>query len=195
MKIKNILYILLISIFLNGCISVTKELPAFTTYTIKTDKNIQTNKNLPYSLEIKEPKALSSINSKQISYFAKDNISEKYALSKWSDSPTKLIQKAMVDYLSSTNNYAYVNSSNVNVRNDYKIVSQLDNFNQYIKENESFVQLSIKIYLKKDGEIFFKNFTYEQKSINNAKQSVNNLNILVNKFVSDLDTWLLSKIN
>ncbi len=197
MTIKNIFYILIISIFLNGCISVTKELPAFSTYTIKLDnKKTVSNKQLPYTIEIKEPKSLASTNSKFISYFQDDSRSESYALSRWSDNPTKMIQKAMVNHLSNTNNYQYINSSKVNVLSDYKIISELDNFNQYIKDNSSYVEFNIKVYLKKSNKVYFKNFTYTKAcKQNNAKEAVRNLNILTNTFVNDLDKWLLSKLS
>jgi ABC-type uncharacterized transport system auxiliary subunit len=193
MKTNSLLLILLLTF--SGCI--TKEVPAYSTYTLNVDNSFAKNgKKLEIKLEIKEPKALGSINSKYISYSTKDYVSENYALSKWSDSPSKMIQSQSIKYLSSTNNYALVNNSYINVRSDYQLLSEIDTFHQYFKDNKSFVEFTIRVYLKNKKDTYYKTFTYTQPcEENNSLGAVKGLNFVVNKFVQDLDKWILDSIN
>ena len=196
MKINSLILVVFVLTF-TGCISLTKEVPAYSTYTLNVDNSKHINDNgTNIKLEIKEPKALHSINSKYISYSTKNYTSENYALSKWSDNPSKMIQTQMVKYLSSTYNYAFVNNSNINVRSDWQILSEIINFHQSFKKEETFVEFSINIYLKNRKETFYKNFTYTQPcEQNNALGAVKALNIVVNSFVKDLDKWVLDSID
>lgn len=196
MKINSVLLIAFILLF-TGCINITKEIPAYSTYTINT-KTIAQNKKLNKSdikLEIKEPKALHSVNSKYISYSKKSYKSENYALSKWSDNPSKMIQHQIVKYLSSTSNYTFVNSSSINVRNNWQLLSEIESFHQYFIDNKSFVKLSIRVYLKDRKTTHFKQFTYTQQcEQNNAIGAVKALNNLTSTFVKDLDSWIIDTI-
>lgn len=194
MKINNIIIAIILLTF-TGCI--TKEVPAYSTYTLNVNSSQKVNNNNSnIKLEIKEPKALTSINSKYISYSTKKYVSENYALSKWSDSPSKMIQTQIVKYLSSTSNYAFVNNSNINVRSDWQLLSEITNFHQSFQKDKTFVEFSINIYLKNRKTTYFKNFTYSQPSEEkNALGAVKALNIVVNNFVQDLDKWILDNIN
>lgn len=196
MKINNLIITIILLSF-SGCISITKEVPASSTYTLNVHNSIKKDEiNSDIKIEIKEPKALSSINSKYISYSTKDYISENYALNKWSDSPTKMIQNQAIKYLSSTNHYSFVNSSNINVRSDYQLLSEIDSFHQYFNNNKGFVEFSIRVYLKNRKDTFYNNFTYTQPcEENNAIGAVKALNVVVNSFVQDLDKWILDSIN
>lgn len=193
MKINSII---LITILLNftGCLNLTQKVPAYATYTINVNNQFTKNKNnLNMRLEIKEPKALASINSKYISYATKSYTSEHYALSKWSDNPSKMIQTQVVKYLLSTNNYALVNSSHINVQNNYQLLSEIDTFHQSFKGKKSFVKFVIQVYLKNRKITYHKTFTYTQPcKENNALGAVKALNGTVNSFVQDLDIWILN---
>ncbi len=196
MKIKNLLLLTIIVIF-TGCINITKEIPAYSTYTLHTNINnsINTQKALNIKLEIKEPKALSSVNSKFISYSTKSFKSETYALSKWSDRPSKMIQSQIIKYLSKTNHYNYINSANIHVKSDYDLLSEIDSFQQYFIEDKSFVEFSIRVYLKNKTNTFYKSFQYTQKcEENNALGAVKSFNTITNKFVKDLDNWIVQSL-
>jgi len=195
MKTTSILCTIILLTF-TGCISITKEIPASSTYTlnVKQSSTINTN-NSNITLEIKEPNTLASLNSRYISYATQSYTSENYALSKWSDTPTKMIQNQLIKYLSNTNNYKFVTSSNINIRGNYQILSEIDNFHQYFKDDKSFVKFSIRIYLKNRKDTYYKNFSYTQGcDENNALGAVKAFNIVLNKFVQDLDIWILEKI-
>jgi ABC-type uncharacterized transport system auxiliary subunit len=193
---KNSLILTIILLSFTGCISITKEIPASSTYTLNVDKSTTINKNSSHTtIEIKEPNTLSSLNSKYISYATKPYISENYAFSKWSDTPTKMIQNQSIKYLSSTNNYNFVNSSNINVRSDYQVLSEIDNFHQYFQENKSYVKFTIRVYLKNRKNTYYQNFSYTQLCTqNNAIGAVKAFNVVVNTFVKDLDKWILTNI-
>lgn len=195
MKTRSIILALVAITFFSGCISITKELPAFKTYSLNIDKNNFLINKKNYSISIKEPKALSSINTKHITYL-KGNRYESYALSRWSDNPTKMIQKVIVSNLSESNNYKYVVSSKINIQSDYKVVSELDSFRQVFKDNGSFVEFKLRAYIKaKDGKVYHKNFKYvKQCDQHNAQGAVKSLDHIINIFVNDLNIWILDTL-
>ncbi len=186
-----------IAIFFQGCISVTKELPALTTYTLSLDQETpyhKTNLNQNVSITINEPKALSSVNTKLISY-SKNFQNENYALSKWSDSPTKMLQNAMVQYLSNSDDFEFVSSSRLNLHTHYKILSELDSFEQKFIADKSYATLQIRVFLINSKELYSKQFQYTQEcKESNAKGSVEALNVITNKFVRDLHIWIAKSL-
>jgi len=190
---KYILPLGLVIVFFSGCVSVTKELPPFSTYTLelkKGDKNDQkfTNK----SVSIIEPKALNSINNILVTYKDNEFRSESYALSKWSDKPTKMLQHMMVSYLSNTKNFNFVHSNKMNLPSDIKILSELDNFTQYLDGDKAFVKLSIRVFVIENNTLNTKEFSYTKQCIDqSAKGSVKALNFVVNKFLEDLNRWII----
>jgi len=190
-------YILLFFIIflLNGCVSVTQELPPFTTYSIILDKENKTppsnTQTKQYSIEVLEPKALNSVNSKLISYIKTNYQNETYALSKWSDNPTKLLQNIMVQYLNKTNRYKFITSSKININTTYKLMSELDTFGQVFDDGQSYGKLDIRVYLVDYKSIHSKRFVYQEKcDENNAYGSVKALNNISNQFVKDLHKWI-----
>jgi len=190
---KYILPLGLVIVFFSGCVSVTKELPPFSTYTLelkKGDKNDQkfTNK----SVSIIEPKALNSINNILVTYKDNEFRSESYALSKWSDKPTKMLQHMMVSYLSNTKNFNFVHSNKMNLPSDIKILSELDNFTQYLDGDKAFIKLSIRVFVIENNTLNTKEFSYNKQCIDqSAKGSVKALNFVVNKFLEDLNRWII----
>jgi len=195
MKNRSILIVILISLLLGGCVSITKELPAFNTYTLQLDDVKKSDSKIDYSITISEPKSLSSINTKFITYTMGYRY-ENYSLSKWSDSPSKMLQKNITSYLSLRDNYKYINSSKVNIKSDYKLVSELENFTQVFTKDGVFVKVDIRVYLKgKRSEIYVKSFSYTKKSTSdNAIGAVESFNILTNEFVRDLDVWIIQTL-
>jgi ABC-type uncharacterized transport system auxiliary subunit len=197
MNKRNFLSLILITILFQGCISVTKELPALTTYTIDINEEIgyqdtKLNKNI--SLSINEPKALSSVNSKLISY-TNNYQNENYALSKWSDSPTKMIQNIMVQYLSNSDDFEFVSSSRLNIHTHYKILSEIDSFGQIFMNNKSYATLQIRVFLINSKELYSKTFHYKQVcKESNAKGSVVALNKVSNQFLKDLHIWIADSL-
>ncbi len=192
------LVFILISFILSGCVSVTQELPAFTTYTIsleKSDLKAKDQNTKEYSIEITEPKALNSVNSKLISYLKQNYQNETYALNKWSDTPTKLLQNMLVQYLNSTDQYKYITSSKLNINTSYKIISELDSFGQVFENSTSYAKLDIRVYLVDYKNVFTKRFEYKEKcDENNAVGSVKALNNISNRFVKDLHNWIQKQL-
>lgn len=196
---KLILSLFIIVGTFTGCVSVTKELPPFTTYTISLiqENKIDSNPNTKgsFSIEITEPKALTSVNSKLISYMKTNHQNETYALNKWSDTPTKLIQNMMVQYLNSTNQYQHITSSRLNINTTYKLLSELDTFGQFFENGNSYAKLDIRIYLADYKTLHSKRFVYLEKcDENNAYGSVKALNNISNLFVQDLHKWIQEKL-
>lgn len=195
--IKTFFISILIVFLLNGCI--TKELPSYKTYSLTTDEisNIkESSKKLP-SINITEPKTITSYNSRDILY-SKDEISyNKYALNKWIDKPSKMLQKQIAKHLTSTNKYNFATTSNLKIESDYNLISQLVDFYQIFEENSSYAKFTIRVYLmnNKTQEVSFKNFNYYKKcSSNDALGFVKSINELTKVFYNDLDNFIGSSI-
>lgn len=184
------------SLFFTGCISVTKELPPFSTYTIMIEKEkTEHTKNSGYALNILEPKALGSTNNILISYTDKNYRSENYALSKWSDKPTKLLQYTITNYLSETKNYEYVHNNKLSIPSDIHLLSELHTFTQQLHQDKPYIDFSITVFMMTKKELKTKKFSYQYPSKDRSAQSaVEAFNKSVNQFVQDLDKWILSHI-
>lgn len=176
----------------SGCVSVTKDLPPFSTYTLSVDtNNTKQTKKTGYSVSVLEPKTINSVNDLLISY--SDNLrSEHYALSKWSDKPTKMLQHMMVTYLSATNNYNYVHSNKLNIPSDIYLQSELDSFTQYLQDDKAYVEFTIRVFLLQQNTLYTKKFTYKFASEDqSAYSSVKAMNKAVNQFLKELDSWMV----
>ena len=192
---KYILPLGVATVFFSGCISVTKELPPFSTYTLQVDQNkIKHTKNIHKSVGIAEPKSLNSVNNILITYSDEKFRSESYALSKWSDKPTKILHQSMINYLNATKNYNYVHGNRLNLPSDIKVVSELDSFTQYLEDEKAYVKFSMRVFVVENNTLETKSFFYtEQCDDQSAKASVKALNQVVNKFVSELDNWIVNR--
>lgn len=188
------LFVPIISVFIfSGCISLTKELPSYKTYSLTYPKDSNKSEYFHKTIDVFEPKALNSINSRAINYSKEGFISDKYVLSRWSDKPTKMIQENIASYLTNKNAYKYVTTSNIKVDSDYRLISQLTDFKHTFTKNYSYADFSIRVYFinNKTQKVFFKNFTYTKKAqSNNAKGLVDALNYLSNNFLADLNSFL-----
>ncbi|WP_320033877.1 hypothetical protein [Halarcobacter sp.] len=196
--IKSSTLALLSIILFSGCISVTNELPSYNTYNLNIyEQNIKSTKYLEKSINVLEPKTITSYNSKNILY-SKDNLEyDKYALNKWMDRPTKMLQKQMAKYLTFTKDYKYISTSNLKIESDYNLVSQLVDFNHLFEEDKSYAKFTIRVYLvnNKNEKVYFKNFTYKKICMtNDALGFVKTIEMLTNKFYVDLNNFIISSI-
>lgn len=191
-KIKLIASVLFTATIFSGCI--TNELPALKTYSLMdmTKEKVNLNKK-EKTIQVTEPKAISSINSRNILYSNDELQQEAYALSKWSDRPTKMIQKLITSSLNKTHNYKYVTTSNIKVQSDFKILSEIIQLKHEFTENKSYAVFSIDIYLneKETNKIYFKNFSYKTALENgNAKEFVKVSNKQINNFLEELNIFI-----
>lgn len=187
--------LLILSLFLfTGCISLTKDLPAYNTYTLNVEKVETSNKTISKSIKIYEPRAINSLNSTKIVY-KKDNLQEVYALSKWSDTPSLMLEKQIITALGKAKYFSQISTSKQGFKTNYSLKSELISFNQKFVEQKAFVEFSILVYfIKKD--ITYKTFSYE-KEVNtlDALGAVKGLNEVTNLFIRDLNIWLMKQTN
>ena len=193
--IKYILPLGLVTAFFSGCISVTKELPPFSTYTLLVnERDVKHIKNIKKSIAIAEPKSINSVNNILITYANEKSRSESYALSRWSDKPTKILHQIMINYLNETKNYNYVHGNRLNLPSDIKLLSELDSFTQYLEADSAFIKFSIRVFVVENKKLETKSFSYTQQCDNqSAKSSVKALNLAVNKFLQELDIWIVNR--
>ena len=190
--------ILIVSIFaFSGCISLTKEFPKQKTYTLTLNDSEKAGVFYDKTVRVFEPKALSSLNTKSILYSKSSIAQEKYALSRWSDKPSKMLQQLIAKHLTSQNKYKYITTSNIKVNSDYKILSELVDFKQTFTKTKSYAEFSIRVYLinNKTNKVYFKSFSYNKLSdTNNARGLVYGINNLSNNFLLDLHLFIQNSI-
>ena len=199
--IKVLISSFVITVFLTGCL--TKELPSYTTYTLnlhdKTSENSENSENsvtINKSLLINQPKSLSSLKTKNILY---SNQLEQnyYALSIWSDEPSKMIQYLLVNKIASTHSYNYVTSSKMKQQPDYSLYSELISFKHQIEDKNSYAVLKIRVYLKNNAtsKIDTQEFYYKNEvEKNDAQSAVNVLNTITNTFLEDVSLFINKSI-
>lgn len=194
----RIFLISILMIFLSGCISITKELPAYHTYNLEYKTAPSSNLHFDKSIKILEPRALASLNSIAISYKKDGFINDSYVTSKWSDKPSKMIEQSIASYLASKNSYRYITTSNLKLDSDYTMYGELFEFNQSFEGEDSYALFNINIYLKddKNENIAYKNFSYKIKTdTNDAIGFVKTINIIFNTFLSDLNLFVEKNLN
>lgn len=182
---------------LTGCISLTTELPSYTTYTLGLQQNDIQNKYYDVTIHVKEPRALNSINSKAIIYSKNYLKQETYALSKWSDKPTKMLQQTVANHLTLGNSYKYIITSNLQIKSNYSLKSELVEFKQTFSTTKSYANFSIRVYFinNKTDKVYFKQFSYNKLSNeNNVKGVVSALNSISNTFLIDLESFIQNSL-
>lgn len=194
--IKTISILLISTLLFTACI--TKELPAYKTYTLNLsdEQNIE-NKKINKSIQIDEARSLKSINSSSILYSKKNFEQEAYLLSKWSDRPSKMLQKLVSMKLHKSNSFKLITSSLIKAPSDYKLKSEILSLIHNFKNNKSYSVVSIKNILidNKSKEIKMETFSYEILcEENNSYSFVKNANKAVNLYADDLDKWLRKSI-
>lgn len=185
------LFIIIFIFLFTGCLSITQELPAFKTYTISLNESLKISKQTNKTIKVYEPKSLNSLNNKSIIY-KKENQQESYSLNRWSDKPSLMLQKIILDNLNKQAYFSQISSSKITIKSDYSLKSELIAFNQVFKNNKAFVEFSILVYLVKDKTLY-KTFSYTNEvNTLDAKGAVNGLNKVSNLFIKDLNSWLLA---
>lgn len=192
-------YLLISSLFIllfTGCL--TKELPSYTTYSLKSNNNkvFSQETRINKSIFITQPKALNSLKTRNIPY---SNGLEKnfYALSIWSDEPSQMIQQLLTNRLATSGTYSYVVSSKIKQITDYSLYSELISFEHNIQESNSYALLKIRVYLKDNlsSKIYSKTFDLKKKVTQNSAQSaVESLNMITNQFLTEVTLFIESSI-
>jgi len=190
--IKNICFVILTFIFV-GCFSITKEVSSFNTYSLSLDSSAKEASIISSSIEVKEPKAINSLNSLNIIFTNKDSSFEHYALNKWSDRPSKMLHLLMLEKLSSS--FSLIKTPYMHAKTVYVLETLLLDFKHDLTKKKTFLKINTYLYNKKTKESSFKQFSYEKDlSVINAKNAVSALNILSNQFIRDLNKWSKEKI-
>ncbi len=175
-----------------GCL--TKELPSYTSYSLKPAPQTVTKSanNSNQSIYVTQPKTLNSLNTKHILY-TKGLEKNHYALSIWSDEPSRMIQQLLTSKLSSSNYFSYVTSSKMKQTTHYTLYSELINFEHRLESSNAYALLTMRVYLKNNSnsEIISKTLSYKKEvNKNDAKSAVEALNKLTNQFINEVNIFV-----
>lgn len=192
-KLKLFLSLLFFTLTFSGCISLTKELPSYNTYSIVDTNNSISGKKFNKTIRVYEPKSISSINTKSIIYTKDNSIQEKYALNKWSDRPSKMIQNIMTNSLAKSDLYKYITTSNIKIDSDYNLISELNSLKHEFINKNSYSNFSIRVYLinNKTKKVYYKNFIYKEKTkLNDINGFIETTSKIINNFLLDLNIFI-----
>lgn len=196
-KLKLFISILFLIITFSGCISLTKELPSYNTYSLIDSSKIIEGNKYNKTIRVYEPKSISSINTKAIIYTKNNYSQEKYALNKWSDRPSKMIQNLMANSLAKTNLYKYITTSNIKINSDYSLISELNSLNHEFSLSNSYSNFSIRVYLinNKTKNVYFKNFIYKEASkTDDINGFIEATAKITNNFLADLNIFIQNSL-
>jgi len=191
----RILFLATFSLFFSACISITKEVSSYDTYSLKLNNKSAQKFRIQESIEIIEPKSLGSLNTLNIVYKNPSLSQESYALSKWSDKPSKMLQGMIIENLS--NEYEFVKSPYIKAQTSYRVQGLILDFKQVYEDNKSYVSIKINNYLenKVSRKTLFKQFSYKKETRGkNARSTVIDLNELSNLYVRDLNLWIKEEL-
>lgn len=192
----RILLLTSLSLLFSSCLSITQEVSSYDTYSLMLNNKTLFKNKIKESIEIIEPKSLGSLNSLNIVYKNENLSQENYALSKWSDKPSKMLQSMIIENLS--NEYYLVKSSYIKAQTTYRLQGLILDFKQFYINNKSYVSIKINNYLenKANKKTVFKQFSYKKETQGeNANSTVVDLNLLSNLYVKDLNLWIKEELN
>ncbi|MEA1915483.1 MAG: ABC-type transport auxiliary lipoprotein family protein [Campylobacterota bacterium] len=188
----KLLTILATLLLFSGCTS--KTLPSTQKYTLEITNNYNSNiKTQAFDIKILEPSTSKLFNNTYIYYSEKAFTIHPYALNKWSDYPTKMIEKQIALKLDQAKLYRSTSTSMVNGKYDYILQAELLTMVQIIEAEQSKSVLSIKFYIldKYNKNIASKTFNYAVKNNHtNAYEAVKSYNKALNLLLGDLFDWL-----
>ena len=196
-KIFNLLIVAIFAAFFSGCISVTKELPPKKSYKLDYLSVLNKFENKKVSLRVYEPKAINSLNSQNMIYENSDFKKASYALNKWSDKPTKMLQEKITSYLNKTNLFNYVTTSKLNSKSDYKLITEVASFSHLFEKEVSYAKLELRIFLvdNRTKKTFFKEFSYKNRVPKKGVDAyVKEKNRVLDSFLKELSIFLNNSI-
>lgn len=173
-----------------GCL--TKELPMQSTYSL-SPKVVSIQQNfipIDESILVLTPKTLASLNSTKIFYVSKKYAQEAYALSKWSNTPAKMLQQTIASKLANEKRYNFVTTTRLQESATIKISSEIVTFEQVINKDSSDVSLNLRVFITTKGKIFSKDFSYTKKAKANAYGAVQVFNEMAFELTNDISLYL-----
>lgn len=195
MKFKTLLSIAVSLLFVfTGCTSTV--MPPVKKFAIETKDDCckKEFKRSKLSLMVLEPTTSKMLNSTSIHYSKKKFAMQSYALNKWGDYPTKMIQKSIVLALDNASVFDNTISGKIDAKSDLILQGELFDFYQLFESNKSYTLFKIKFYLTNvhNKKTVSKLFYYKMESKNgDAYGAVESLNSSVTLMLGDLLDWVV----
>ncbi len=177
----------------SGCAG--KKVGAGRVYTIDPDKGLcKRYRTSPATVKVTPPFSGRDMDNTKILYSEDRYALEGYALSRWSDTPSGMLQRAMTEALDASRIYRNTVSSRIKTRKDYLLQSEIREFRQVFDNNASYGVLRIRMYLldSRSGRLISsRGFGYRVKaSSNDTYGAVESLNRAVSMMLRDMCRWL-----
>ncbi len=132
-----------IAIIFMGCSGTQKSIDE---YTILANSYISNDtKKATKSLSVATIKTTPSLMSKDLIYLYSSGEVGSYAYSRWSDSPTMMLERILMQKLQQSQIYSYITPSASISSADYILESNLDRFSHLIEGKNSFGVIKIEL--------------------------------------------------
>ncbi len=184
-------------LILGGCsVFMPVQVPTINTYQInmlnESSIECKNNVSLP-DLQVTRMKANEPYDSTNMFYSEVKYQLNHYSRNQWAAAPSEMITKTMEEKLLQSCNYDNVVSADFMTAAKYRLNSQLLELKQNIYVNDSEIKLAVLVQLVNNNTnqvIKSKTFVERVKVTSNPEGYVSGTNVAVNKFISDLVSWL-----
>lgn len=133
-------------LLLSGC---TSTLPSVNEYTLLTPSSVKSNKPPLFikSLSVAPSKSIASLSSKNIIYLKEGGETGSYLYSRWSDTPSVLIQRSLLISLDEHSLFASISPSTSLAQNDWVLESDIDAFyHRFSKDSsEGYIDITYRL--------------------------------------------------
>lgn len=138
--------LIILTFLLIGCTSTT---PSIHEYTLLLPQNTHTNEASlsTKTLSIASAKSLGSLSGKNVLYLRESTETGAYLYSKWSDTPSILIQRSLIQSLQNKNLFAMVAPTSSLAQSDWILESELDGFyHRFTKiSSEGYIDITYRL--------------------------------------------------
>ena len=194
-KNKKIAALLLAALF-SGCSSPQ---PAAQQYILSPQINItpiQKSKYKTKTLKVLNVYTQSNLRTRNMYYVEDEKEKYAYSMSKWAESPSTMIHKALIQMLEQSAAFGHVQGQQSKVHSDFVLETRVDDFGQYFSDDEkdAFGRISLTLTLidaKKHTIVSSKTFTAQAalKQLN-AAGGAEALNEALRALLQDASHWI-----
>lgn len=186
-------YIACMILALSGCSSKNRPVDIYTLkYT--TTLNFQASSTSTKSLKIATPRSTREIKSDNILYAPTPSQRERYAYSRWSDTPNHMLESYLVALLDNSHIFSTVLPATSTARSNLLLESTIEDFYHLVEGEKSFGIIKIRFYLidEKSKKVISDNLfsSKAQAATVDAKGAAEALHGTLGEMEKELVDWL-----
>ncbi len=175
-------------VLLSSCVSnpAPREI-----YNLTAPSDFPISGSIDFQLLIVQPKAVLALNTKSIAVVSSDNQISYFPLASWSDDLSNLIQSRIVEAFQSTNQIRGVGTPGQGMTVDYRLVTEISEFQFNEDDNMVNVAFFVKIINERDGVVLASDKFTASEAINSKvlNRTVKGLNTALDRILIEIVKW------